>query len=310
VSRALPPLNPLRAFEAAARLSSFAKAAEELSVTRAAVSHHIRTLEDYLGFPLFVRRTGQMELTAQGATLLPVVQDSFNQVTTIVERLKRNSSKPALSLRLPPYLSAWWLTPRLSRFVQRFPEVELRLEHSVEPADFARGEIDLAVHWREPGVAGIVSEPLLSTPRVPMCAPKLLNDRNDPRPPSDIERFNLLHEFDYGDWEQWYVSKGLDPTGARRGTVVDNYQVMLRAAAEGQGVALLMSSIVREEIAASPLVAPFGADSDVRFVYRVLYPRTALGRPVVRAFRDWLFEEALPYRDLDQDRLGLNPPEA
>ena len=297
MSRALPPLNPLRAFEAAARLSSFAKAAVELSVTRAAISHHIRTLEDYLGFPLFVRQTGQIVLTAQGATLLPVVQDSFNQVTTTVERLKRNGARPSLALRLPPYLSAWWLTPRLSRFVQRFPDVELRLEHSVEPADFAEGEVDLAVHWRVPDRAGIVSEPLLASPRVPMCAPALANGGGTLRAASDIERFNLLHEFDYGDWEQWYVSKGLDPAGARRGTVIDNYQVMLRAAAEGQGVALLMSSIVREEIAGSALVTPFGADSDVRFVYRVLYPRTALVRPVVRAFRDWLFEEALPYRD-------------
>lgn len=292
MSRALPPLNPLRAFEAAARFMSFAQAADELHVTRAAVSHHIRSLEDYLGFPLFVRENRRLALTPQGEMLLPVIQDCFSQVTVMVERLRRNAARPSLSLRLPPYLSAWWLAPRLGRFVQEHPDVELRLEHSTQPSDFSSGEVDLAVHWVTPDIAGIVCEPLLSTLRVPMCCHALVGNDERLKPPPEIERFNLLHEFDYSDWEQWYESKGLDPAGARRGTVVDNYQVLFRATAEGQGVALLMSSLYPDQLAAGDFAMPFGRDSRVEFVYRVIYPRTALARPVVRAFRDWLLSEA------------------
>lgn len=288
----LPPLNTLRVFEAAARHLSFTKAAEELEVTSAAVSHHIRTLEQFLKFPLFVREARQMLLTPQGRSLLPVVQQSFTQLSFSVERMRRGSNRPHLSVRLPPYLSAWWLTPRLGNFFRRYPDVELRLDHSTKPVDFNVGHIDLAVHWMVAGGPGIAAEPLIRARRIPMCSQDLLRGGTKIRAPADLRNFNLLHESDYQDWENWFALNGLDPLQARRGIVIDNYDVLFRAISEGQGVGLLMQSIGQDQIAAADLVTPLGSDNAVQFVYNLYYPLGALDYPIIRDFRQWLIDEA------------------
>ncbi len=291
MARILPPLNALRAFEAAARHLSFTKAADELGVTPAAVGHHMRALEDYLGFQLFTRQARQLLLTPYGEELLPSVQGCFDQVAIMVERLRRDANRPHLSLLLPPYFSAWWLTPRIGAFLQNFPEIQLHLEHTADVADFSSGKVDLAVHWTGLDVPGICAEPLLRSRRVPMCSPSLLARTGPLDQPDDLKAYALLHEFDHQDWERWFDTHGLDPAGARRGTIVDNYQVLVQAAVEGQGIALLLTSIYSELMDRKRLVMPFGADYGVEFTYHVLYPEGALSRPVVRAFRDWLFQQ-------------------
>ena len=304
MTRALPPLNTLRVFEAAARHLSFTKAAEELEVTAAAVSHHIRMLEQFLKFPLFVRQTRQILLTAYGRSLLPVVQQSFTQLSFSVERMRRGSTHPHLSVRLPPYLSAWWLTPRLANFFRRYPDVELRLEHSTEPVDFSVGHIDLAVHWAVARGPGIAVESLIRAKRVPMCSPRLLKTGARLEEPGDLRNFNLLHEFDYQDWENWFALHRLDPLDARRGIVIDNYDVLFRALSEGQGVGLLMLSVGSEQIAEAKLAMPLGTGNAVEFVYNLYYPHGALEYPIIRDFRQWLIDEAS-----DLDKIGIVSPQ-
>ncbi|MFO1058123.1 MAG: LysR substrate-binding domain-containing protein [Dongiaceae bacterium] len=291
MTRALPPLNALRVFEAAARHLSFTKAAEELDVTPAAVSHHVRMLEQALKFPLFVRETRQVVLTSYGRSLLPVLQQSFTQLSFSIERMRRGSTRPHLTVRLPPYLSAWWLTPRLASFFRRYPEVDLRLEHLTEPVDFSSGHIDLAVHWAVAQAPGIAVEPLIRTRRVPMCSRELLRGGRV-QAPADLRGVTLLHEFDYRDWESWFVFNRLDPAEARRGIVIDNYDVLFRAIAEGQGVGLLMMSVGRERIAEADLALPLGTANAVEFVYNLYYPHGALGYPIIREFRQWLLDQA------------------
>lgn len=292
MAQALPPLNALRAFEVAARHLNFTKAALELHVTPAAVSHQIRTLENYLGFPLFVRLSRRLELSVQGEALLPVVQASFREVAVTVGRLRREVARPRLVVRVPPYLSAWWLTPRLGDFIRRYPDVDLNLGHSIEPVDFNSGEVDFAIHWTGLDARRVTAEPLLTTSRVPMCSKSLLIGHPKLKCPADIKHFTLLHEFNHHDWERWYSTQGLDPADARRGIVVDNYEVLFRATIEGHGMALLMSSICTEQIAQARLVTPLGREAGCEFVYFVLYPVGALLRPMVRNFRQWLFEQA------------------
>src|SRR5579872_6716299 len=211
MARHLPPLNTLRVFEVAARHLSFTKAGEELHVTPAAVSHHIRLLEEFLEFPLFIRQTRQLVLTLRGESLLPVVQQAFSQIAFMVERLRRGASRPHLSVRLPPYLSAWWLTPLLGDFVQHYPDIDLRLEHSTEPVDFSTGQIDLAVHWSKTDSPGITAETLFRIQRLPMCSEALYVRGPKLEHPADLVNFTLLHEFDHHDWEQWFAASGLDP---------------------------------------------------------------------------------------------------
>ena len=291
MSRPLPPLNQLRAFEVAARHLSFSRAAHELCVTPAAVSHHIRSLEEYLQCKLFDRMTRRLALTSHGQALLPVVREAFTNIALEIRRLRVDASRQHLSVRMPPFLSAWWLTPRLSNFVNRYPGIELSLEHSTAPVDFQVDDIDIAVHWTAPQGSGIASEPLIVTRRIPTCNKSLLTRKLRVKDPSDIGQFNLLHEFSYSDWEQWYAMHGLDPAGARRGFIFDNYEVLLRTVVAGQGIALLMSSRFGTHMGYSGLHEPFGHEGP-HFAYIVLYPDGALNRPVVSDFRQWLFEQA------------------
>lgn len=292
MARPLPPLNTLRAFEAAARLLSFTKAAEELFVTPAAIGHHIRTLEDYLNLRLFVRQTRGIMLTPQGEVLLPVVQRSFHQIAITITGLCQEADRPRLSLRLPPYLSAWWLTPRLGSFLQHYPEIELRLEHRNDAVDFSSGELDLAVHFAELATPGVTIEPLLTMRRVPMYSHSRLAQNSRIERPEDVLRFTLLHEFGYQDWETWFSSNGLEPMNARRGIVVDSYEVLVRATIEGQGISLLLSPMANDQIENGALTAPFGRERALDFIYYVLCPADVLNRPIVRSFRQWLFEQA------------------
>lgn len=290
MARPLPPLNQLRAFEVAARHLSFSRAAVELCVTPAAVSHHIRALEDYLDCRLFDRLTRRLALTAQGKALLPVVRDSFTNIALEIRRLRADAGRRHLAVRMPPFLSAWWLTPRLNNFVAKYPGIEISLEHSTAPVDFKLDDVDIAVHWTPPHGDKIASEPFIVTQRVPTCTRSLLR-RGRHFSVHDISQFNLLHEFSYDDWEQWYAMHGLDPAGARRGFVFDNYEVLLRAVIAGQGIALLMSARFCPEIDTANLQEPFGHRGPT-FAYNVLYPDGALERPMVSAFRSWLFEQA------------------
>ncbi|MFO1058127.1 MAG: LysR substrate-binding domain-containing protein [Dongiaceae bacterium] len=288
MARPLPPLTQLRAFEVAARHLSFSKAALELCVTPAAVSHHIRSLEDYLGCRLFQRLTRSLALTPDGEALLPVVRDSFGSIALEIGRLQADSARQHLAVRMPPFLSARWLTPRLTGFVDRYPGIELSLEHATMPVDFENDHVDIAVQWTLPCGGDIAAEPLIATRRIPSCHPSLLAAAGSPA--AGIERFNLLHEFSYADWEQWYEMHGLDPAAARRGFVFDNYEVLLRATVAGQGIALLMDSPWGADWERDALRRPFG-DRGPDFAYYVLYPRDALRRPLVSAFREWLFEQ-------------------
>ena len=293
MARPLPPLNQLRAFEVAARHLSFSRAALELCVTPAAVSHHIRSLEEYLNCKLFERLTRRLVLTNDGEALLPVVRKSFDSVAVEINRLRSLSGRQRLVIRMPAFLSAWWLAPRLNNFVDQHPGIELTLEHSTHTVDFRAENVDIAVQWTKPTHPGVIFEPLIATRRVATCSAGLLLRQPSRHVATDIEDFNLLHEFSYEDWEQWYEMHGLNPADARRGFVYDNYEVLVRATVAGQGVALLMSSRWGADWGYSDLKEPFG-DTGPDFTYYVLYPREALQKPIVNAFRKWLMEQARP----------------
>jgi LysR family glycine cleavage system transcriptional activator len=291
LARRLPPLNALRAFEAGARHLSFTKAAEELFVTQAAVSHQVKLLERDLGVTLFRRMTRKLALTAEGRRLLGPVGEALDAIAEAAEALRAGIGGGTLTLSLTPTFGVRWLSPRLGRFWTAHPEIELRLQHSIHLVDFARDEVDAAVRWGGGVWPGVDAVYLMRAGLVPVCSPARCAGPPALNRPDDLRHHTLLHERDYVEWAQWLAVAGAREVEARRGPIIDDPSVVLQAAIDGQGVALASESIVRADLEAGRLVKPFDVDLDADNAYYLVAPPRAFERPNVQAFREFLLAE-------------------
>jgi LysR family glycine cleavage system transcriptional activator len=287
----LPPLNALRAFEAAARHLSFKRAADELHVTQAAISHQVKQLEAHLHLPLFERSARGVKLTEAGRALLPVLSDAFDSILQTVEGLGATRSGGALLVSLRPYFAAKWLAPRLARFWQAWPQIALRLHHTTRPASFRGEEIDVAIWWGDGDWPGVEIERLLPCDLTAVCSPDLLQGPYPLNSPWALRWHTLLHEETDENWRRWLSAAGVPDLKPRKQLFIDDTNVRLEAAIKGQGIALTGRERVADELAAKRLVAPFDTSLG-GFAYYLVYPKGALSRPAVRAFRDWIFAEA------------------
>ncbi len=292
MSERLPPLNSLRAFEAGARHLSFTRAAAELNVTQAAVSHQVKLLEDDLGVKLFRRMTRRLALTEAGNRLYPVVGEVFERLSMAIGELRAGSGTPTLTVSLTPSFSSKWLISRLGRFWENHPEVDIRLHHSTALVDFRRDDVDLAVRWGAGTWRGLVSECVLEVELTPICSPALVVGERPLRDPAQLADYTLFHEDDYGNWTQWLAAAGAANVNPRRGPIMDDLGVLLEAVAAGRGVALGRLSLIKEDLASGRLVRPFETSLKDVFSYYLVYPSAALERPEVKAFRDFLLAEA------------------
>ena len=289
----LPSPIALRAFEAAARRLSFTRAAAELGVTQAAISHQVKALETDLGVRLFNRLTRRLTLTEEGAALFAVVGDAFGRIAASVEGLRAADSGGTLTVALGPALAVGWLSPRIGRFWRRYPEIQLRLHHTSEPADFAGSNVDLAVDWGgDSDWPGLNTDLLLRERATPVCSPTLLDGAHPLRRPGDLKHHTLLHDAGYPGWPLWLAAAGADDVDPVAGPIIDDHNVVLHAAMDGQGVALGGVSFVAQDVAAGRLARPFELAIEFDASYYVVCPPGALDRPKVRAFRDWLLNEA------------------
>lgn len=288
----LPSPIALRSFEAAARHLSFTRAARELNVTQAAVSHQIKALETDLGVRLFRRMTRRLALTGEGEALYSAVGDAFMRISAAVERLRADDGGGPLTVSLGPYFAAAWLAPRIGRFWRRHPGIELHLHHTNEPVDFRSSEIDIAVEWGEGDWPGLSSELLRRIRATPVCSPALLDGPHPLRRPSDLKHHTLLHEIGRTGWPQWLDGAGVKSVDGSAGPMIDDHNVLMHAAMDGHGVALAEVSFIADDVAAGRLAQPFDLAVDIGAGYYAVYPPGALARSKVRAFRDWLLEEA------------------
>jgi LysR family glycine cleavage system transcriptional activator len=285
----LPSLPALRVFEAAARLLSFTRAADELHVTQAAISHQIRSLEEQLGQPLFKRSTRRLELTAAGQRLLPAATSAFTTLERAIGDLRR--SKAILTITTTPFFGARWLAPRLGRFANRHPDIELSIRHTKAVLDLATEGIDLAIrsgrgHW--PDLTAEIITPLVLMPvATPDYVARLRLDQR-----SDITRATLLHDEGHEEWMEWLTLAGLDPAQARNGPVFDDEHVLFAATMSGQGVALVMRNLVDAEIRTGQLVPVFDLAMGEGWGYYLVHPPEMSGIPKVAAFRSFIFQEA------------------
>ncbi|HEX6633574.1 MAG TPA: transcriptional regulator GcvA [Usitatibacter sp.] len=310
----LPPLNALRAFEAAARLLSFKKAAKELHVTPGAVSHQIKLLEDHLGVALFRRLTRALELTPEAQAMLPKVREGLQNLAAAVERVRARQESYALTVIAPPNFASRWLVPRLGRFTQLHPNLELHLASRlamidgrengrVAPVKDAPEEAPIVmVRFGEGRYPGAHVDQLFSAVYVPVCSPKLLGGRHPLRKPADLRYHTLLHDetvVEEGvrpNWNDWLEEVGAQGVDASRGPRFSNASLALEAAIEGMGVALTMKPLVRSEIQAKRLVVPFDIPAPAAFSYYLVTPETEAQNPGVAAFREWILGESAPER--------------
>ena len=290
--RQLPPLNALRAFEAAARHLSFTRAAAELHVTPAAISHQIKALEQRLGVTLFRRRNREVLLTDAGQAYLPGLRDGFDRLAAATDRLHQRDASGALNISVLPSLTARWLVPRLSRFRQRHPEIDLRLSASQAVVDFSREDFDAAIRHGRGEWPGLRVDFLLGDRYYPVCSPALLQGPVPLKTPADLCRHVLLHDSAGEDWRDWLAVVGISGMDLGRGPSFNDGSLLIQAAVEGQGIAIGHSALVAGEVAAGRLVKLFEAELPSPRAYFLVCPEANAERPKIAAFRAWLLDEA------------------
>ncbi|TCO81337.1 LysR family glycine cleavage system transcriptional activator [Plasticicumulans lactativorans] len=309
----LPPLNALRAFEAAARHLSFSKAAEELFVTPAAISHQIKSLEEHLGVQLFRRMNRALALTEVAHACLPLLRQGFDCLAEAVELARAQDETGILTVSLTPSFAVKWLVPRLDNFMSRHPEIEMRIAASndlldvrragerasaTDPMDFRREDVDVAIRFGTGHYPEYHVTKLFSVQVTPLCSPQLLTGEHPLLTPDDLRYHTLLHdETPYGfetesHWVQWLRVANVEGVDPARGPRFNHASLAIEAAIDGQGVALGLPVLALPDIHAGRLVIPFKLVAPLEFGYWIVCPAHTAERAKVRAFREWLLEEA------------------
>jgi len=295
-------LNALRAFEASARHQSFSAAAAELNVTPAAVGQLVRTLEDWLGSPLFHRSTsGRARLVATEAAqlALPDIRAGFDRLSIGLERLKEGSASGVLTVTVSPAFAAKWLLPRIEKFHATWPDTDLRLETSLKPVDFIAQQIDSGVRYGTGHWPGLVADKLMDEDVYPVCSPGLMRQGRRLQEPDDLAHETLIHDLsmdshaDFPSWDVWLRKAGVSGVATKRGMRINNSAAVLQAAIDGHGIALARSVMARDDLAAGRLVRLF---PKIKFTsalaYFAVYRAERSNLPRLVAFRDWLISEA------------------
>ncbi len=287
------PLQALRTFVEVSQRGSITAAAQALHVTPGAVSQQIRLLEDRLGLALLVRERHGMRMTEAGADVYPMLSAAFAQIDKAVDALEAMKTRQSLTVSTVATFAASWLVPRLGRFKERHPHIEVRVEATPALVDLRRDHVDIALRHGLGDYPGLDVVPLMAPVLVPVAAPGMLAAGAALATPADCLAHPLLHDADRADWPLWLRAHGVaDDPRARRGDAYDDDFLLIRAAEAGQGLALVPAAYAREEIAAGRLVQVLDKPWPARFAYYAVSRPGAARRPEVRAFIDWIVEEA------------------
>lgn len=292
LSKRLPPLNAIRHFEAAARHLSFKRAAEELAVSPAAVTHQVKLLEAWLGTQLFLRETRRIRLTGAGEKLARQANQLFADLAETALEISGQPQANFVTVKLGRYIGAKWLSPRLRDFWHNHPTIDLRLHHSVNELPDDPPDTELAILWGDGRWQMPVVEPLLAVATVALCAPSLRKAAKAFLRKLDGDNRMLLHYRGYSDWQDWFTSAGLPGEYAAHGQVFDDANVVIEAAAAGQGLALGYLPISQIELDLGRLVLAHRHHCASRNGYYLVYRRDVLSRQSVAIFRQWLLQQA------------------
>lgn len=294
----LPPLNALRVFEAAARHLSFTKAAEELHVTPGAVSQQIKHLEDFLQTPVFRRHKRALLLTDEAQASLPVLREGFDKLLEAGEILAKKADAGRLTVSVAPSFASKWLVPRLDRFQEAHPEIDVWVSADMNVVDFAVDDVDVAIRYGAGHYQGLDTEHLMAEKIVPVCSPQLLSGEHSLKNPEDLARQTLLHDSsrdkDPGcpTWPMWLKAAGVDHKDGDRGLKFNQSSLVIEAAVAGKGVALAKAALALADLEAARLVIPFDLTTPTEFSYYVVHPPSKASSPAVKAFKEWVIAEA------------------
>ncbi len=298
----IPPLNALRAFEAAGRHLSITRAADELCVTAAAVSHQVKTLEDYLAVRLFRRSGNSLFLTDAGQAFLPGLRAGFAELERAIDALRERDCRGPLVLSVVPIFATKWLIPRLDGFQAAHRDIDVRISATLELADFERDGIDAAIRVGRGRYPGLASHRLFGESVVPMCSPALRKGKHPLASPEDLRHHILLH-FDWPareqvtpDWGTWLRSTGVKGIDATRGPRFTQPDYAMQAAIEGVGVVLGWRSLAQADLDSGRLMIPFDLPLQMDVAFYFVYPETSAERPKLARFRDWMLDQMVTSR--------------
>jgi LysR family glycine cleavage system transcriptional activator len=287
----LPPLNALRAFEAAARHLSVKDAAAELCVTPGAVSQMLKTVELHLGTELFHRVNRGILLTEAGQNYLPPIRNAFRQMVDATERVA-TASETALTVSVTPFFAETWLVPRLKRFQDAYPDIDLKILASSALADFSRDGVDVAIRHGLGRYPGFRSHRVLVLEIVPVAAPALVAERGKPASAADLVRWPHIHDADRKGWHLWFRSQGVEEIAVLRGPSFNDSNLLLRSVLSGQGAGLLPAALIENDLKEGRLIRLADTVLLDTFAYYLVYPDATYTRSKVAAFRSWILDEA------------------
>jgi LysR family glycine cleavage system transcriptional activator len=292
----LPPLNQLKDFEAAGRLLSITRAAEELHVTPAAISRQVRGLENFLGKQLFIRDYRAVVLTPEGARYLAEISEGLDLIRKATAKLTRTSDRRVLKIRAYTTISVKWLIPRLSSFHANNPHIDVRLTTSLAPVDFAREDIDAAIRLGLDNSPGLAADMLVPNELVPVCSNAFLNENPQMADARNLGTAPLLHSLARpDDWAKWLRGAKLSNIDGYRGQMYESSVMSYQAAIEGHGVAIAQRILVSDDLAAGRLVMPYQFVLDEGpFTYYLIYPKNKPQSPEFETFRKWIISLAAP----------------
>ena len=297
-------LNALRAFEAAARHQSFSAAAAELNVTPAAVGQQVRNLESWLGISLFTRAasgSARLLLTDTARAAMPDIREGFERLSLGLARLKDAGVNAELTVTVSPAFASKWLLPRIERFQQAYPELDVLLDTNSRSVDFQAERIDVGVRYGAGEWPGLTAVRVMDETMFPVCAPDYALLKKGAISGDVLPRCTLIHDLsmashaDYPTWRMWLDAAGFNQVKTDHGLRINNSAAVLQAAIEGQGLALARSVMVKDDLEAGRLIRPFpdkGLDCPLTQAYFVVYRPECAALPKIQAFRDWVLTEA------------------
>jgi len=291
MTRRLPPLNAIRAFEAAARHGSFTKAAVELHVTQGAVSHQVKLLEQWLGMPLFKRQGHFLTLTVQGQSYLPTLSKALDAVASATERLGTGVLAGPLRATVLPSFASKWLIPRLGTFHTQYPGIDLHISTSPGLHNFSLDAFDVGIRSGLGRWAGLRADLIAREALTPMLCP-LLAARHRVHRPDDLAGMTLLHDQPRDAWTRWLEIAGAMDVNAKHGPSFNDAALVLQAAIDGHGVAMGRVFLSAQDVEAGRLVRPFSQTLTNDFSYWLVCPKSTAAKPRIDAFRTWLLAEA------------------
>jgi len=295
MKRSLLPLNALRAFDAAARHMSFKLAADDLSVTPAAISQQIRSLEDFLGVDLFRRTNRSLVLTEAAQLSLLPLKEGFERLEEAVDIIAGSKSSTVLKVSVSPSFASKWLVPRLASYYERRPDAIVKISATMQVTDFKAEDTDVAIRYGRGNYEGLLSEELLRETLFPVCAPGLFD--GEAATPCAVLKHTLIHDDSSiedesaPNWTMWLKAAGVTAPDGMPAVHFNNNALAIEAAVAGRGVALARSAIAEEDIKAGRLIKPFGEAVPVNFAHHIVYPKEKLKNERVQDFIEWLREE-------------------